>query len=213
MGRDLLTTYAEDPDVKFILTERQPEKWAKSVNNSVAGVVKMAQSFPMNILKKFDPVLSEFMKFNVLVYNALAGGTRPGHPDNERELCAYYCDLYVEPCPTDEMRTEHRRLMVHHSIKMAKEVIPADRLHLITLENGVDWEDICPFLALPVPDESYPIPNDPANFKNLVDGFLKPRMKAALLRLSAVALPTLGAVGWASFKYGPSLLASLKRMI
>jgi hypothetical protein len=103
--------------------------------------------------------------------------------------------------------------MVHNSIKLAKDVIPADRLHVITLENGVDWEDICPFLGLPVPDEPYPIPNDPANFKKLVDGFMKPRMTAALLRLSAVALPTLGVVGWASFQYGPSLLASLKEMI
>jgi hypothetical protein len=105
------------------------------------------------------------------------------------------------------------RLTIPRSIELAKEVIPADRLHIITLENGVDWEDICPFLGLPIPDEPYPMPNDPASFKKLVDGFLKPRMRAAIIRLSAVALPTLGVAGWASFKYGPTLLASLKRMM
>lgn len=96
---------------------------------------------------------------------------------------------------------------------MAKEVIPADRLHIITLENGVDWEDICPFLGLPIPDEPYPMPNDPANFKKMVDGFLKPRMRAAIIRLGAVALPALGVAGWVSFKYGPMLLALLKGMM
>ena len=92
MGRDLLGVYAEDPDVKFILTERSPVKWAKSVNNSAGGVVKMAESFPMNILKNFDPTLGEFMKSNVLIYDALARGTRPGHPENEEELCKSYND-------------------------------------------------------------------------------------------------------------------------
>lgn len=92
MGKDLLSAYAEDPDVKFILTERSPEKWARSVNNSAGGVVKMAESFPMNILKHFDPFLHEFMKANVLVYDAVARCTRPGDPDNEPELCSYYND-------------------------------------------------------------------------------------------------------------------------
>jgi hypothetical protein len=92
MGRDLLEAYAADPDVKFILTERQPDKWAKSVNNSAGGVVAMAESFPMNILKHFDAILFEFMKANVLVYNAISACTRPGDADNEWELCRHYND-------------------------------------------------------------------------------------------------------------------------
>jgi hypothetical protein len=92
MGKDLLEAYAEDPDVKFILTERQPEKWAKSVNNSAGDLVQMSERFPMNIVKHFDPLLSEFMRVTALIYGGLAAGTRPGHPDNERELYAYYND-------------------------------------------------------------------------------------------------------------------------
>lgn len=95
-------------------------------------------------------------------------------------------------------------------MKMAKAVIPADRLHLIDLDNqGCDWKDICPFLGLPIPEEDYPMPNDPANFNRLVDGFLKPRMRAAAIRLGVVAL----GVGWAALKYGPALLARAKGMI
>ena len=92
MGKDLLGAYADDPDVKFILTERQPEKWARSMNNSAGAVATLATSFPMNILKYFDPTLFEFMKANVLIYNALSGCTKPGDPDNERELCNHYND-------------------------------------------------------------------------------------------------------------------------
>lgn len=92
MGKDLLEAYAADPDVKFILTERNPQKWAKSVNNSAGGVVAMAESFPMNILKYFDATLCEFMKANVLVYNCLSACTRPGDADNEFELCRSYND-------------------------------------------------------------------------------------------------------------------------
>ncbi|OKO90892.1 hypothetical protein PENSUB_13193 [Penicillium subrubescens] len=191
MGKDLLEAYAEDPDVKFILTERNPQKWAKSVNNSAGGVVAMAESFPMNIIKRFDATLCEFMRSNVLVYDALSACTRPGDADNEFELIRSYNDY----------------------IKLAKDTIPADRLHLITLENGVDWEDICPFLGLPIPDEKYPIPNDPENFKKIVDGFMKPRMRAAMINLSAVALPTLAVIGWGAFKYGPSLLESVKGLL
>lgn len=97
---------------------------------------------------------------------------------------------------------------------MAKTVIPADRLHVIDLDNqGCDWKDICPFLGLPIPEEDYPMPNDPANFNKLVDGFLKPRMKAAAIRLGVVAFVSLGVVSWAALNYGPGLLARAKGMI
>ncbi|KAJ5174863.1 uncharacterized protein N7482_000740 [Penicillium canariense] len=188
MGKNVFEAYANEPEVKFILTERQPEKWARSVNNSAGGVVKMATSFPISVLKYFDATLFAFMKTNVLMYNAFSSGTNIGDPDNEEELCKYYNDY----------------------IKMAKETIPAERLHIIKLENGVDWEDICPFLGVPIPDEEYPTPNDPENFKALVNGFLKPRLLSATMKLSAVALPALGILGWASIKFGPPLLATLR---
>lgn len=73
MGKEFLHAYAENPDVKFILTERNPEKWVKSINNSAAVVYKMSSSFPMNILKYFDPTLFQFARLNVLVYKAVSG--------------------------------------------------------------------------------------------------------------------------------------------
>lgn len=90
LGMDVITAYAEDPDVKFILTERDPQKWARSFNNTSAKVVALATSFPFNILKYFQADIYHFMDMNVLVYQALASGTKPGDPDNEEMLREYY---------------------------------------------------------------------------------------------------------------------------
>lgn len=37
-------------------------------------------------------------------------------------------------------------------------------------------------------------------------------MYAAIMRLSVVAVPAVGVLGWAAVKYGPSALAALKRL-
>lgn len=97
------------------------------------------------------------------------------------------------------------------SIKTVKETIPADRLCLIRLEDGLSWEQICPFLDKPIPKEPYPEPNDPKMFKAMVGELMNPSMARAILRLSAVVVPILGVVGWASMKYGPSLVELLRR--
>ncbi len=92
IGRDAIKAYASDPDVKFILTERSPAKWAKSVNNTAGAVVQMAHSFPMDILKHFSEFLSIFFSLNVTIYGAWSGSTLPGEPDNERLLREFYVD-------------------------------------------------------------------------------------------------------------------------
>lgn len=92
VGMDVMETYVDDPDVKFILTERDPQKWAASINKTAAQVVVMAERFPMNILKYFDPFLYEFYHTNQIICCAMAGGTRIGDPDNEEMLCRYYTE-------------------------------------------------------------------------------------------------------------------------
>lgn len=89
---DVIEAYAQDPNVKFILTERSPEKWAKSVNNSAAKLAEGADQFPLSILKYFDDTLYHFLTMTQLACVALAGGTMPGDPDNELMLSKYYSD-------------------------------------------------------------------------------------------------------------------------
>jgi len=101
-------------------------------------------------------------------------------------------------------------MCVLDSIKRAKATIPADRLCLINIEKeSLDWEAICPFLELPVPKEPYPGRNEPEKFQAMVKEFVGPHVKAAALKFGVTALTALGVLGWASMKYGPSILASV----
>jgi hypothetical protein len=93
------------------------------------------------------------------------------------------------------------------SIKMAKETIPSDRLCLIQLEDGLDWESICPFLGLPVPEEPYPDRNEPEKFQAMVQNIIQPKIMASIMRLSAVAVPVVGILGWAAVRYARSFVA------
>lgn len=96
------------------------------------------------------------------------------------------------------------------SIKSVKDTIQADRLCLIQLEDGLGWETICPFLGVPIPDEAYPGRNEPEKFQVLVEGFVGPRINAAIMRFSVVAVSKVGVLGWVAVKYGPSVLAKLR---
>ncbi|KAJ5306005.1 hypothetical protein PENANT_c047G00889 [Penicillium antarcticum] len=185
MGMDLIGEYLKDPEVKFILTERDPDKWVNSVNNTAGGVAKMGYEFPFSILKYFDATLYDFLDLNDLVYKALSGCTEMGDPDNRENLRQYYTDY----------------------INLAKATIPADRLCLIQLEDGLDWEKICPFLDLPIPDVAYPNRNEPEKFQVMVEEFLQPKIIASVMRLSAVAIPVVGVLGWAAVKYARFFVA------
>ncbi|CAG8936489.1 unnamed protein product [Penicillium salamii] len=189
VGTDILEAYADDPNVKFILTERDPDKWVTSVNNTAGALIDMPYKFPFVILKHFDATLYRFLHLNETVYRAMSKCTKPGSADNAQALRKQYTDY----------------------IKKAKEIIPADRLCLIKLEDGLDWENICPFLELPIPAQAYPDRNEPERFQKLVQGFLQPKINAAIMRLSVVALPVVGVAGWAAMKYGPSAITALTK--
>ncbi|KAJ5707158.1 hypothetical protein N7488_006959 [Penicillium malachiteum] len=184
MGTDLLEAYGQDPDVKFILTERDPKKWSRSVNNTAGQVVIAANKFPLNVLKHFEPTLYHFFRMNTLAYNILAAGTKIGDQDNEKELVRSY----------------------ENYIKNAKATIPADRLcHIHLDKDKLDWEAICSFLSVPVPKEDYPGRNEPEKFEIMVKDFLDPLIKTAMFRLGATVVGVLG-LGWSAFQYGPSFL-------
>ncbi|KAJ5110031.1 hypothetical protein N7532_002676 [Penicillium argentinense] len=193
LGMDVIQSYIDDPEVKFILTERNPKNWALSFNNTAAKVAALATTFPVSILKYFHADLYHFFDVNVLVYRALSSNTKPGDAENEEMLCEYYSEY----------------------IKKAKATIPDDRLLLIKLEDedGIDWDTICPFLGLPVPKEDYPDRHFPEKFAALLQEFLQPRVKAAMFRCVLLTVSLLGATGWAMVKYGPSLLPALPRFM
>lgn len=87
---------------------------------------------------------------------------------------------------------------------MAKRVLPADRLCYFRLEDGLGWEQLCPFLDLPIPDEPFPSAFVQEDFKRAVGELLRPRVRGATLTLAAVAVPVLGLLAHLGFKYHAS---------
>lgn len=84
---------------------------------------------------------------------------------------------------------------------MAKRILPADRLLYFRLEDGLGWEQICPFLEIPIPDEPFPKPNDQENFKKEVGGWMNPRIQSAMLKLGALVVPAVGTLAYFGIKY------------
>ena len=126
---DCLEAYAEDPDVKFILTERTPQSWAKSVNSFVGTMVTAIERPPLNVLRYFSKTLEYFCVANVEVYNLLSDGKRPGEVGDEAALMKNY----------------------QRYIRNVKRVIPAERMLIVKIEDGLGWEQICLFLGKDIP--------------------------------------------------------------
>lgn len=93
------------------------------------------------------------------------------------------------------------KLTNFNSIKTVKERLPKDRTLVVKLEDGLGWEQICPFLDKPIPDEPYPKPNDKENFEALVGSVMHPWIVSAWLRFGALAAPTLGVVGYLGWRF------------
>ncbi|KAF5862048.1 hypothetical protein ETB97_012194 [Aspergillus alliaceus] len=179
IGIRSLKGYVDDPDVKFIVTERNPDKWVKSINNTIGVAVTQADMLPMNVFKRFDSELGCFFHLAQVMYWAYSDGTNPGHPNNEAALRRNYVEY----------------------IRDIKAALPKDRLLVITLEDGLDWEQICPFLDVPIPQEKYPRGNEPDKFHRIIEDYVGPRVKAALLNLGALATATVGITGYLGWRY------------
>ncbi|KAE8356070.1 hypothetical protein BDV28DRAFT_7362 [Aspergillus coremiiformis] len=179
IGIQSLAAYMEDPEVKFLLTERNPEKWVRSVNNTIGEANKQAYIFPINILKHFDSELGHFFRLAQMMYWSYSGGTNPDDANNEAVLRKNYVEY----------------------IRSVKEVLPKERLLVVKLEEGLGWDQICPFLDVPIPEETYPRGNEPDKFHMLVADYLEPRVKVAMVKFGVFVTATVGIAGYLGWKY------------
>lgn len=90
MGPEVLEAYADDPNVKFILTDRDPDKWVTSVNNTAGDIYTKLHQFPLNVLKYFNTDVASFLRLNKLIYGAISDGTAPGDENNREALRRNY---------------------------------------------------------------------------------------------------------------------------
>ena len=80
-------------------------------------------------------------------------------------------------------------------------MIPPERLLVIRLEDGLGWEEICPFLQKPVPNTDYPGRNEPEKFKAASGAVITPHIKIAMLRVAALVVPVIGSMIWLMLRY------------
>lgn len=92
-------------------------------------------------------------------------------------------------------------IITGYSIRTMKGTLPKDRLLVVKLEEGLGWEQICPFLDLPIPEGKYPRGNEPDKFHRIVADYMEPRVKAAMLNLGAMVLATAGVAGYLGWRY------------
>ncbi|OAL17485.1 hypothetical protein AYO22_11617 [Fonsecaea multimorphosa] len=169
-----LEAYLQDPEVKFILTERTPQSWARSFNGFVGNIVANVETPLMKILRHFNRTLNYFYILNVEAYDFWSDCTRPGDPRNQENLMRNY----------------------EHYISNVKRLIPPDRILVVKIENGLGWEQICPFLGKQVPKGvEYPRGMEHEDAK---DNVVAPLVKNAMKKLAlTVMVPVaLGAAAW-----------------
>lgn len=56
-------------DAKFLLVERKPEKWAKSIENTIGKMHPALNQFPGSMIKYFDDMTYQMGYFSEMVMN------------------------------------------------------------------------------------------------------------------------------------------------
>ncbi|KAK1656211.1 hypothetical protein BDP81DRAFT_487614 [Colletotrichum phormii] len=173
---NIIKEYLEDPDVKFILTERTPESWAKSIAGSLGAYHAKLAKPPLSIARYFDSFIWELTALFKAMTHRWSGGLEPSDPGFNEALSKSYVE-YLES---------------------VKALVPADKLLVLNLEKGFGWEEICIFLGKDVPEEPYPLINAMSDFHVAAEMVVSPAIKKTMriLTSSAVAIAGVGIWYW-----------------
>ncbi|KAI1802035.1 P-loop containing nucleoside triphosphate hydrolase protein [Daldinia bambusicola] len=170
MLRSTLEAY---PDAKFLLTERNPDKWAKSLENTVGMMVTKLTSFPMSVFKYFDGFAYRMARMGGMVIN-------------------YYTNGYgLTP-------EGHKNMMDNYSkyIAEVKRLVPPEQLKVCKLEDGFGWNEICPYLGVPIPDEKWPSLNTPEEFGEIAGPKVKTAFMKGMFGTTSIIAPIVAAGVW-----------------
>lgn len=137
--KDLMKRY---PDAKIILTVRDPEKWYKSVSDTIYPIPRGFKRFMVSMMGLFNPKPRYLAKFFKYVDELIWINFFEGKFLDKTYALKRFNDWNEE----------------------VKRTVPADKLLIFEINEG--WEPLCKFLGVPVPNESFPWLNDTASFKN-----------------------------------------------
>lgn len=77
LGSASIETYLEDPNIKFLLTDRTPSSFAKSLRGSLIAYHIKLNQFPLCITRYLDPFVWELDAMFRLMTNRWTGGLDP----------------------------------------------------------------------------------------------------------------------------------------
>lgn len=173
-GMPFVDAYLYDPAVKFILTERNPASFARSIQNTLGQFVRAGHSLPMGLLKYFDTYNRAFFNLGDEMYRVYTQGKWLDDPGCNENIERWYEQYIVT----------------------IKKNVPPERLLHVRLEDGLGWEQVCPFLNVEIPDVHYPRGNRPDEFAEISQGFLEPGIKKAFGILAVSVMAVAGAGAW-----------------
>jgi hypothetical protein len=135
------------PDAKVLLSERDPEKWARSMGDTV-WAVRNGDSLMRNLSDARGHVDEGWAKFLEMIDGLLwhDRGTFADAKETPEQLASAMTRFNEE----------------------VKANVPAERLLVWDVTQG--WEPLCEFMELPVPDQPFPNVNDSKEFVERIYG-------------------------------------------
>ncbi|KAI1497256.1 P-loop containing nucleoside triphosphate hydrolase protein [Biscogniauxia marginata] len=161
------------PDAKFLLTERDPEKWAKSYINTIGKLQMKLSTFPYSLLPIFDSYAGSMKTFGAKMCNYCTNGygiTEEGH----KCLVENYKNYIAE----------------------VKRIVPPEQLKVCKLEDGFGWNEICPYLGVPIPETDWPSLNTPDEFHSIVRPNIDASIRKGIIGMTSVIIPLVAAGVW-----------------
>ncbi|GJJ09205.1 hypothetical protein Clacol_003427 [Clathrus columnatus] len=137
--------YRAYPDAKFILTTRDPAKWAQSIKKTILRVATESKAREDRITSgtatKMDRIL--FEKTTELGMLEWQDAYQQGYHQGR---------LHTDP--EGELKRHNEHIM---------QLIPPEKLLVFNVSEG--WEPLAKFLGVPVPDEPFPCLNDALTYE------------------------------------------------
>ncbi|KAI4858568.1 hypothetical protein F4820DRAFT_227009 [Hypoxylon rubiginosum] len=169
----LHSTLKAYPDAKFLLTERDPNKWAKSFVNTIGRITTSFHRFPMVIFKYFDSFASSMSFMGTTVQRYYTNGYELT-PEGQKQLAENYKTYIAE----------------------VKRLVPPERLKVCKLEDGFGWDEICPYLGVPIPDVKWPSLNTPEEFHEITGPKLQRAFMKGLISTTSIIAPVIAVGFW-----------------
>ena len=149
--KEILAVY---PNVKVLLTERDPVKWYESVKGSILRVNTIQISWPQSFLSRVLGLYHQNrLPYEISCYSK--DGLAPGKTVLKYSIKALtLAGLYEAVLGGKESAVK----FYEDHVREVKRTVPPQQLLVFQVKEG--WAPLCEFLNLPQPDTPFPRVND-----------------------------------------------------